>query len=179
MLSPLGLQQVPVSSGWASEDRSSSWEAWSVPLAEGLPGWTPSEVSVSCSPADGSLCAVWEPSLGLHALLSESVKKSRHQPDRASFRTLLSFKRPFQALLESSLSYVSRGSWYPMCQGSTLPMYPCTLSTSGRWVVSPTNSHPFTMHLYEPQNSMCPTLFPPNNRPQKLNQDPLTLGNRW
>lgn len=105
VLSPLDLQQVPVSSGWASEDRSSSWEAWSVPLAEGLPGWTPSEVSVSCSPADGSLCAGWEPSLGLHALLSESVKKSRHQLDCASFRTLLSFERPF----------LQRVSWMAWC----------------------------------------------------------------
>lgn len=53
--------------------------AWSAPLAKGLPGWTPSEVGVSCSAVDGSLCAGWGPSLGLHALLSESVKKLSQQ----------------------------------------------------------------------------------------------------
>lgn len=58
-----------------SEDSGSSKEAWSVPVAAGLPGWACPEVSASCLGVDGSLCVARGPPSGLHALLSASARK--------------------------------------------------------------------------------------------------------
>lgn len=73
-------QPVPASSEWVSEDSGSSRGAWSVPAAEGLPGWASSEVRGSCLGVEGSLCAARGPPSGLPALLSASAKKSSCQP---------------------------------------------------------------------------------------------------
>lgn len=73
---PQGLQQIPASSEWASEDSGLSGGSGSVPVARGLPGRASSRVSASCSGVDGSLRVARGPPSGLQALLSASAKKN-------------------------------------------------------------------------------------------------------
>ena len=70
-----GVQSIPASSEGVSEDSVSSREAWSVPVAKGLPSWASSKVSGSCLGVEGSLCATRGSPSGLHALLSASARK--------------------------------------------------------------------------------------------------------
>lgn len=69
------VQSIPASSEGVSEDSVSSREAWSVPVAKGLPSWASAEVSGSCLGVEGSLCATRGSPSGLHALLSASARK--------------------------------------------------------------------------------------------------------
>jgi hypothetical protein len=62
-------------------------EAWSVLVAEGLPGWTSSDVSVSCLAVDCSLCAGRGPPSGPHGLFSASARKLECQPGYTSLPT--------------------------------------------------------------------------------------------
>lgn len=84
---PTGCPPVPASSEWISEDGASSGEAWIVPAAEGLPGWTSSEVRASCLGVAGSLCVDLGPPSGLHTLLSASARMCCYQQGLA-LRTL-------------------------------------------------------------------------------------------
>lgn len=69
------VRLIPASSEGVSEDSVSSREAWSVPVAKGLPSWASAEVSGSCLGVEGSLCATRGSPSGLHALFSASARK--------------------------------------------------------------------------------------------------------
>ena len=102
--------------------------------------------------------------MGLHALLSESAKKSSHQPYGADFHTVPP-STPFTRT--RGASYEGRHGWLDVVSHALLeslstlwpeepgtlhakgPFFPCILVLPHLWEMGdpPTNSHPLAMHF--------------------------------